>query len=153
MQRIAIILLISIPYLCDSTNAFAQQRDSMIWKSSEKYDDPSIFKRILLGNNYRKEWETAVKLPVFNLKVFGLTITELGGGNQTKSLSFDDKQGREWVLRTIDKTAKGALPPKLRNTLAERVVQHMISAAHPYAPVTLPPMAKALGIIAPEPVI
>jgi hypothetical protein len=125
----------------------------MIWQASKKYSDPSLFKRLLLGRNYRKEWETPVKLPIFNLTKTGFKITELGGGNQTKSLQFEDKQGREWVLRTIDKDVTKALPQRLQGTLAQRVVQDMVSAAHPYAPPTIPTMANALDLVVPEPVI
>ncbi|HYH13872.1 MAG TPA: hypothetical protein VD794_01545 [Flavisolibacter sp.] len=94
-----------------------------------------------------------MKLPIFKLSEKGFKITELGGGNQTKSLSFEDQKGREWVLRTIDKDVEKALPASLRGTLAQRVVQDMVSAAHPYAPPTIPPFAKALGLVVPEPVI
>jgi hypothetical protein len=153
MQKITLLLFVLITNLFLLLSLQAQQVDSMVWKASEKYDNPSVFKRFFLGKNYRKEWETPVKLPVFRLSSMDLKITELGGGNQTKSLSFDDKQGREWVLRTIDKDVEKALPQSLRNTLAEKVVQDMVSAAHPYAPVTISPLAKALGIIAPDPVI
>lgn len=153
MRNLLLISLSLIANLCDAQPPQKAVSDSMTWKASEEYKDPSFFKRLLLGTNYRQEWGTAVKLPVFRLAQTDFTIDELGGGNQTKSLQFKDKQGREWVLRTIDKEVEKALPPALRHTLAQRVVQDLVSAAHPYAPVTIPPMAKALGVVAPNPVI
>ena len=148
-----LISLLLITNLCLAQTGLPANKDSIVWQASKKYADPSFFKRILLGQNYREEWETPVRLPVFRLSERKLKITELGGGNQTKSLQFEDQQGREWVLRTIDKDVEKALPESLRGTLAQRVVQDMVSAAHPYAPPTIPPMAKALGIAVPEPVI
>jgi hypothetical protein len=153
MQKLILIYLFLIANLCYAQAPLKAVDDSVVWQASNKYKDPSFFKRLFLGTNYRKEWETAVTLPVFRLSQKGFTITELGGGFQTKSLQFKDKQGREWVLRTIDKDVEKALPPLLRKTLAKRVVQDMVSAAHPYAPVTIPPIAKAFDLVVPEPVI
>ena len=153
MQKLILIFLFLIANLCYAQAPLKTVDDSVVWKASNKYKDPSFFKRLFLGTNYRKEWETAVTLPVFRLSQKGFTITELGGGFQTKSLEFKDKQGREWVLRTIDKDVKKALPSALQNTLAHRVMQDMVSAAHPYAPVTIPPIAKAIDLVVPEPVI
>ncbi|HVE60604.1 MAG TPA: hypothetical protein VNA26_02215, partial [Chitinophagaceae bacterium] len=127
--------------------------DSVTWQASTKYADPSFFKRLFLGRNYRKEWETPVKLPVFHLKAMGFTIKELGGGQQTKSLRLSDKSGKIWALRTIDKDVEKALPPFFRNTILEKITQDMVSAAHPYAPLTITVLSNAMAIIAPTPKI
>jgi hypothetical protein len=126
--------------------------DSVTVAASTLYKNPSFFKRFFLGTNYRTVWATPVTLPVFNLRQSGLKIKEMGGGQQTKSLRLLDKSGHEWALRTIDKDVEKALPPRLQNTLAEKVVQDMVSAAHPYAPLTIPTLAKAAGVIAASPV-
>ncbi|MFN2457376.1 MAG: hypothetical protein ABR502_04170 [Chitinophagaceae bacterium] len=126
--------------------------DSVVWVASHKYEDPSFFKLLFLGRNYREEWSTPVKLPVFDLKKSGLKIIELGGGQQTKSLQLEDKKGREWALRSVDKDVEKALPNFLRNTIAQRVTQDMVSAAHPYAPLTISPLTKTLQIVASVPV-
>lgn len=125
--------------------------DSVSIAASDKYSDPSFLKKLLLGKNYRQEWETPVNLPVFNIKEHGLKIEELGGGQQTKSLQLKDRQGREWVLRTVDKDVEKALPKFLRHTIAQRVTQDMVSAAHPYAPLTIPSLARAIGVVVPSP--
>jgi hypothetical protein len=80
-----------------------------------------------------------------------MTVKELGGGQQTKSLRLTDKDGKEWVLRTVDKDVEKALPPKLRNTLAEGVVQDLISAAYPYAPLVVAKLTQAVEVPAPAP--
>lgn len=126
-------------------------QDSVTVPASLKYKDPSFFKRLFLGRNYREVWSTPVTFPVFRLGQTDLTIEELGGGQQTKSLQLEDKQGREWALRTVDKDVEKALPKFLRHTLAQRVTQDMVSAAHPYAPLTIPTLAKAIGVVVPEP--
>lgn len=126
-------------------------RDSVTAPVSLKYKDPSLFKRFFLGRNYREVWSTPVTFPVFRIKETGLKIEELGGGQQTKSLQLEDQQGREWALRTVDKDVEKALPKFLRHTLAQKVTQDMVSAAHPYAPLTIPTLAKAIGVVVPEP--
>ena len=114
---------------------------------------------LFIGNNYRKEWSTPVKMPVFHLKKErgGFTIKELGGGQQTKSLRLLDKNGQEWVLRTTDKDVAGALAATLKNqfasSLVKNVVQDLISASHPYGSLTVPDLAKAAGVIVARPTL
>ncbi len=119
--------------------------------ASAQYRNPGLLKRLVLGKNYRKQWETPVALPVFDLKAQGFRVKALGGGMQTKSLEMEDAQGIEWVLRTIDKDVAKALPPGLRNRFTIAIVQNMVSAAHPYAPLVVARLAKATGVIATDP--
>ncbi|MGZ8544183.1 MAG: BamA/TamA family outer membrane protein, partial [Flavisolibacter sp.] len=74
-------------------------------------------------------------------------------GMQTKSLRLVDAKGREWALRTVDKYAEGAVPPRLKNTIAEKIVQDMISAGYPYAAITVGALCELAGISAPKPVV
>jgi hypothetical protein len=127
-------------------------KDSVVTPASTRYGKSSFLTHFFLGKNYRKEWSTPVKLPVFNITKLGLKIKELGGGQQTKSLRLIDKNEKEWVLRTVDKDVEKAVPTLLRNTLVERVTQNMISAAHPYAPLTIPDLAKATGVFVAKPI-
>lgn len=147
-------LLIPLFILLQSVNAqsISLREDSVRVQASTKYSDPSFFRRLFMGNNYRKEWQTPVQLPIFKIKEMGFTPIELGGGMQTKSLRMADANGKEWVLRTVDKNVEPNLPAKLKNTIAEKIVQDMISAAHPYAPLTIPPMANAIGLLVASPV-
>ncbi len=141
-------------FILFSLQVYAQggrKPDSVVIAASLKYGDPEFLKKFLMGENYRAVWRTPVKLPVFHITDHGFKIKELGGGQQTKSLQMVDKNGREWTLRTIDKYVEGALPPFLKNTLAEKVTQDMVSAAHPYAPLTIPPLAMAIGVVVADP--
>ena len=128
-------------------------KDSVVVAISDKYDKASRIQRVFLGNNYRKEWATSVHLKVFNLnkEKGGLTIVSLGGGKQTQSLRLRDKSGREWVLRTINKDPQGALPENFRNSVAQDIVQDMISASHPYGALAIPDLAKAADVVAASP--
>lgn len=145
MKRIIVYLL---SFLIVEKNLPQNPPDSVTAAASNKYGDPSFFKKIFLGTNYRKEWTTPVKMPVFyvNKEKGGFTIIEMGGGQQTKSLQLKDKQGNEWALRTVDKEVEGALPKGLRNSFIKQIVQDLVSAAHPYAALTIPDLSKAVGV-------
>src|SRR6266487_1618000 len=128
-------------------------KDTINISASEQYKNASWAKRIMAGTNYRQEWSVPVNMKVFNIHTEkgGLIIKSLGGGKQTKSLTLVDPNGKQWKLRSIDKNPANAIPENFRNTLAADVVQDFISASHPYAPLTIPPLAKALGIVTADP--
>lgn len=138
----------------DSTERVAYKfKDSVLISASDRYKDKVGFRKVILGTNYRKEWGTPVMMKEFNIskEKGGLTIKSLGGGKQTKSLRLQDKNGTEWTLRTVDKDPEKALPANLRGTLAQGIVQDMISAGNPYAPLVVPDLARAVGVITPDP--
>ena len=128
-------------------------KDSVVISASLRYKNWPGLKGVVLGDNYRDEWSTPVNLKVFNIRKEkgGLKIISLGGGKQTKSLKLEDPNGKEWTLRTVDKDPEKALPKNLRGTLAQGIVQDMISASHPYAPLVIPDLANAAGLTAVKP--
>ncbi|MEP6512701.1 MAG: BamA/TamA family outer membrane protein [Parafilimonas sp.] len=127
--------------------------DSVIIAANDNYNKASGFKRFILGDNYRKEWATPVHLKQFDINTLngGFKIMSLGGGSKTKSLRLQDKTGKEFTLRSINKDPENAIPENLRNTIAQDMVQDMVSASNPYAPLVVPPLATALQIPAPSP--
>lgn len=130
-------------------------KDSIVAAIDTGYNNAGGLHRLMLGDNYRKEWATPVHIKVFNIskEKGGFTISSLGGGKQTLSLRLKDKDGREWALRTINKNPEKAIPEMLRGTIAKDLVQDMISAQHPYAPLTVPEFAKAMNVVAPSPTL
>lgn len=128
-------------------------KDYVVAPASKKYEKTTGVQRLFNGKNYRKEWSTPVSLKVFNVnkEKGGFRIEGVGGGKQTKSLQLTDKEGREWVLRTIDKDPEKAIPENFRQSFASNIVQDLISAAHPYAPLAIPTLADTAGIFAAAP--
>ncbi|MEO5563337.1 MAG: metallophosphoesterase, partial [Chitinophagaceae bacterium] len=118
-----------------------------------KYNKTTRMQRFFNGHNYRREWGTSVKLKVFNVnkEKGGFKIQGVGGGKQTKSLKLEDKSGREWSLRTIDKDPEKAIPENFRASFAANIVQDLISAAHPYAPMAIPTLAETTGVLVSTP--
>lgn len=105
-------------------------------------------RKLFMGKNYRKEWNTPVKVPVLDLgkEYGGLTPQKQGGGKQTKSLRLEDKDEKDWALRSIEKFPEAAIPPDLRSPFAKDVLQDGISASYPYASLSIGPLAQAAGI-------
>ena len=128
-------------------------KDSAVISASDKYKNETAVKNSVLGKNYRLEWNTPVTFKVFNLRKEkgGFKITGIGGGKQTKSLKLEDSKGKEWTLRTIDKDPEKAVPQNLRGTIGQAIVVDVISASSPYAPYTIPLLAKAVGVPAANP--
>jgi hypothetical protein len=108
----------------------------------------NAFSNMLVGKNYRPEWTTPVTMPVLDLgkELGGLRPERQGGGKQTKSLRVLDSTGKEWVLRSIQKYPEAAIPPDLRRTFAKDIVEQGISAAYPYASLSMEPLAKAANV-------
>jgi hypothetical protein len=122
--------------------------DSVTVGIAPEYNEVSNSHRKIWGEHYRKIWATPVRLSVFRLneQYGGLTILKRGGGSQTKSLRMRDGSGKQWVLRTIQKNPELALPSNLRATVAKTIIQDQISAANPFAPLTVPMLATAANV-------
>ncbi len=149
-----LLFLISWLFITGTVNlcgAQASRPDTVLKPASTQYNNTTFLGRFLTGTNYRKVWSTPVSMPVFELSKQGFIIKELGGGQQTKSLRLEDKNKREWVLRTVDKDAEGAVPEKFKIPLVVNFVQDMISASHPYGALVVGELARANNIIAARP--
>jgi len=136
--------------------------DSLSAVAYAGFDKVSNMHRLLFGENYRKEWSAPTKLPVIRLSEMhgGLVPLREGGGNQTKSLRLMDKDGAEWVLRSVRKYPESILPEELRQSFVSDIVTDAMSAQHPYSALMVPPLANAthvphahpiIGVVAPDP--
>ena len=124
-------------------------RDSVVRvKLSDQYMKGK-FHRFFMGDNYRDVWNTKVDFPVFDIgtEKGGLSILKRGGGQQTRSVRLEDKNGKQYVLRSVNKYVEKALSEEMQNTIAVDVVQDGISASHPYAAITIPKLADAAGVM------
>ena len=108
----------------------------------------SGFHQWLWGKHYRKEWTMPVNVSILYLDTVdgGLSAYEAGGGRQSKSLKLRNPMGKEYVLRSIDKTFGKALPEIYQNTFVEKIVNDQVSIAQPFSAITIPSMANAAQI-------
>ncbi|RPD45687.1 hypothetical protein DNI29_16140 [Hymenobacter sediminis] len=113
-----------------------------------QYERGALY-RFFWGTHYRALWSLPVTVPVFNLRTAvpgGLTPVREGGSFQTKNLRLVDRNGVQYVLRSVDKDATKALPESLQNGPVGRLMKDQTSVIHPYGAYIVPPLAKAAGI-------
>ncbi len=129
--------------------------DSISIKIHPAYDSVGKVHRFLFGENYRKDYAMETKVPVLRISQIkgGLTPTQLGGGNQSRSLRLKDKSGKEWVLRSVEKFPEVLLPQGLRETFAKDILKDNMSAQHPFGALVVPTLAEAVDVPHSTPII
>jgi len=105
-------------------------------------------KRLVVGKNYRDEWTTTIEVPVLDFAhdFGGLTPQKEGGGKQTHTLHIKDGQGKDWVLRSVQKFPSKVIAAEMKGTVAEVLVSDGISASYPYAVLSIGTLARASGV-------
>jgi len=101
-----------------------------------------------MGKNYRDVWATPIEARVFDItkEHGGLEILKRGGGQQTKSVRLQDGKEKQYVLRSVEKYAEGAVPDEMKKTFAKDIVQDQISASNPYAALPAAVLAEKSGV-------
>jgi len=114
----------------------------------------SGYHNFLYGKHYRKEWNTPVRVNNFFLDTAkgGLVPTKPGGSRQSMGLRLEDKTGKEYVLRSVDKDFGNGLPDEFQGTFIARIAKDQASIGYPFAAATITPMIEATGIYHTKPV-
>ena len=123
----------------------------------EEVDKSDYFKS-LWGEHYRDVYGTKVTAPTALLDTLygGLTVVRPGGGHQTRSLRVVTKDGKEYNMRALKKSAVQLLESTsfngidtekyFSNTISEDLILDFYTAAHPYGAFAIPKLAKAAGV-------
>ncbi|MEP6594286.1 MAG: hypothetical protein ABJA71_00005, partial [Ginsengibacter sp.] len=144
MTHIKVILLMA--FIGCTIFASAQQPDTsgktIIRAAGSEYLR-SANHQSMWGHNYRIEWATPVSFPILKLDTaFGGVIpNKEGGGHQSKSLHLETKEGKEYAMRSVNKSLKVIVPDIVQNTFIADLADDEISMSHPYAALTVSPMA------------
>lgn len=130
---------------------------------SQEETEKSKFFETVWGSHYRQVYSTPVKAKTAVLDTLfgGLTPVRQGGGHQTLSLRLQDKNGVEYTMRSLRKSALRYFQTAIfkdkfvleefKNSGAERFLMDFYTAAHPYAPLAVPDLADAVGVIQERP--
>ena len=122
----------------------------------------SGFYRLLWGEHFRKDYETPVKAKSALLDTLygGLTVVRKGGGHQTNSLRLKTKDDREYVMRSLKKSAirfiqyfifkTEYLEPDIEDTYFIQLMQDYWTTANPYGNLTISDLSDALKIYHPN---
>lgn len=115
------------------------------------------------GDHYRDLYSTKINARVATLDTLygGLKIVRKGGGHQTRSLRLQTKDGRQFNMRALRKSATQYLQAVLfkdiyienefRQTQVEDLILDFYTAAHPYAFEIIPELSKAAKVYHTEP--
>ncbi|MFD2787272.1 hypothetical protein [Hymenobacter rubripertinctus] len=123
--------------------------DSTVQVAAGPQYDRGAVHRFFWGTHYRELWGLPVTVPVFNLRTAvpgGLTPIKEGGSFQTKNLRLTDRNGVQYVLRSVDKDATRALPEGLQAGAIGRVMKDQTSVIHPYGAYIVAPLAESAGL-------
>ncbi len=120
--------------------------------------DVSGFHKFLWGERYRKYFGTEVKAQTVALDTLygGLKPVRKGGGNQSISLRLRASDGREFVMRAVEKSATQYIQALLfkdnfmkgqfDNTASEKLIKDVFTGSHPYAPLVVATLSDAAGV-------
>ncbi len=125
---------------------FLTQKDTIV--AANKSFEAGKLKQFLLGEQYREMWTTEVKVPIIDLdtKFGGLTPIKKGGGMSSNSLRMETSDGRQYILRSINKDYTKMVDKKYSNLKVLDIMKDQNSASHPYGALMLPSLSRAAGI-------
>lgn len=115
--------------------------------------EASKTKELFFGELNRDIWTTPITVPYLDIHAEkgGLIPVEKGGGQQTVSLKMVSKDGKEYKLRGVKKSADFLVNRDLRGTVAQDVIYDGIAGSHPYGSLAIPKMAEAAEIFYTKP--
>lgn len=118
---------------------------------TERYRATGL-RRWLLGDGYRRVWETPIPIDVLDLMAAGagLVPVETGGYGQTVSLELEGADGLEYAVRSVDKDPTRRLASRYVGTIVADVVQDQVSQLLPTAGLVVDPLLDAVGILHPR---
>jgi predicted RNA-binding protein with PIN domain/predicted phosphodiesterase len=147
----------------DFPTQFPQDTLASIYTKEEV--DKSGLHKFLLGERYREDYATPIRAKTVNLDTIfgGLVPVRKGGGNQSKSLRLEDKEGRQYVMRALRKQSSQYLQAiifkneyigdALDDDFTTKLLSDGFTGAHPYAPFVIGDLADAIGVFHTNPSI
>jgi hypothetical protein len=137
-------------------SSYGSRFESAIY-SSEETEKSKTYKG-LWGKHYREFYSKAVNAKVAFIDTLkgGLTPVRRGGGHQSKSLRLETKDGKQYVMRALRKSAikflqSTAFKDKyveddLEGSFADSFLLDFYTTAHPYTPTAVGTLADAVSV-------
>ncbi|KAA1246804.1 metallophosphatase [Aquimarina sp. RZ0] len=145
-----------IEYTFKPADSFSTLQSASVY-ADEETRKSKLYKG-LWGDHYRKYYSKKVNAPVAFLDTLkgGLTPIRRGGGQQSKSLRMVDKDGKQYVMRALRKSALKFLQASafqdkyikedLEDSYADRFLLDFYTTAHPYTPFSIGTLSDAVAI-------
>ncbi len=156
LYRQEIIATVTPPTFDDLPSTYPESYTASVYQLEEV--DKSDFFESVWGKHYREVYGTQVTAPTALLDTLygGLEVIRPGGGNQTRSLRLETKDGKEYNMRALRKSAvqflqntafKGVDGEQyFTNTVPEELILDFYTAAHPYGAFAIPTLAEAAQV-------
>ncbi|MEP3374199.1 MAG: metallophosphatase [Maribacter dokdonensis] len=125
----------------------------------------SGFYKALWGEHYREFYGKEVDAPVVFLDTLmgGLTPLKRGGGQQSKSLRLEDKEGKQYVMRALKKSTIKFLQANafqetyigdvLDGTTVDKFLADFYTTSNPYTPFVIGGLSDAVGVNHTNPIL
>ncbi|HEY0434102.1 MAG TPA: hypothetical protein VGC95_09530, partial [Chitinophagaceae bacterium] len=113
----------------------------------------SALHNIFWGKHYRKEWNTPVRVPNLYLDSLGLKPITESGSRQSKGLRLKAADGKQYVLRSVNKDFGQAFPENFQGTFITHIAKDQASISLPFSALTITPMIGPTGIYHTTPMI
>ncbi|PHR72163.1 MAG: phosphoesterase [Lutibacter sp.] len=145
------------------TSDFPKTVEASIYSSEETKKSNSY--KSMFGEHYRKYYDTKVTAPTVLLDTLfgGLTPIRKGGGFQSRSLRLKNKDGKEYVMRALRKSAtqfiqaaafqEQSVEGEFDDTYTEEFLLDFYTSAHPYTPFIIGDLADAVEIFHTNPTL
>ncbi|MCB9291079.1 MAG: metallophosphoesterase, partial [Lewinellaceae bacterium] len=100
------------------------------------------------GKHYRDAYNAVVDVPTLKLSEFkgGVKPVKRGGGYQTNSLRLETEDGKQYVVRSIDKDPSRTLGYPFNESFITEVLKDNFSASHPLSAIPAARLADDVGI-------
>ncbi|MAW96940.1 MULTISPECIES: phosphoesterase [unclassified Leeuwenhoekiella] len=120
--------------------------------------------RLLWGDRYRRYYGMQIAAPTVDLDTLfgGVRVVKKGGGHQSLSLRLENTEGKQYVMRALQKSAEAYLQylikedfiiGKTEGLAPNRILKDFYTGDHPYAPFTIAKLADAAAVFHTNPVL
>lgn len=125
---------------------------------SESETSKSKVYHFFWGKRYREEYSKEITAKVVTLDTLmgGLKPVRKGGGTQSRTLRLKAKNGKQYVMRAMEKSASQYIQASMfknqyvqkqfENTASENLVKDVFTGAYPYAPFIVGKLSDAIHI-------
>jgi len=154
-------------------NLFSPQKAAKKYPFKSKDDFKTTFKtsvfnpkaviksstfKFFWGDHYRHYFGVPFDAKVAWLDTLygGLKVIKKGGGHQSNSLRLEDKNGKQYAMRSLNKNTQKYLKSQLKgvaysideweNTTANRILDDFFTTPHPFGALSVGTMAEAIKV-------
>jgi len=130
-----------------SNNVLQASDKTVTLAPDEKFDKGAIY-RFIMGSQYRPTWTTPVETEVFTLDKYygGMVPVKAGGGLFSKTLRLEATDGKEYVMRSMNKDFLKAVPEELQDLEIMKLYADQSTASIPYGALYIASLSEKVGI-------